>query len=64
MKEFRRNLFVQVYEWGFNHHNQSRNELVSVGERYHAQALDILPYMPSPAPPFKEVLFYRGNSCG
>ena len=31
MKEFRRNLFVQGYEWGFNHHNQLKNESVSRG---------------------------------
>lgn len=31
MKEFRRNLFVLVYEWGFNHHNQLKNESVSSG---------------------------------
>ena len=54
MKEFRRNLFAQVYEWGFNHHNRPG----MVGFEWESdivqQTLDVLPYMSPPAPPVRK----------
>ena len=64
MKEFRRNLFVQGYEWGFNHHNQLKNESVSRGRRVSWPSISYTAIQVLHCTPFKEVLFYRGNSCG